>query len=45
MGEYRSHADSVSSCKYRHSVLDVVEADMRELFGETADHFRPVSYP
>ena len=48
MQEYRSHADSVSSCKYhfvwchkyRHPVLDVVEADVRELFGETADHFR-----
>jgi REP element-mobilizing transposase RayT len=25
--------------KYRHSVLDVVEDDVRELFGETADHF------
>jgi putative transposase len=47
MEEYRSHADSVSSCKYhfvwcpkyRHPVLDVVEEDVPELFGETADHF------
>ena len=47
MGEYRSHAHSVSSCKYhfvwcpkyRHPVLNVVEDDVRELFGETADHF------
>ena len=47
MEEYRSHAHSVSSCKYhfvwcpnyRHPVLDVVEDDVRELFGETADHF------
>ena len=49
MEEYRSHAHSVSSCKckyhfvwcrkYRYPVLDVVEADVGELFGETADHF------
>jgi putative transposase len=47
MEEYRSHAHSVSSCKYhfvwcpkyRHPVLGVVEDDVRELFGETADHF------
>ena len=47
MEEYRSHAHSVSSCKYhfvwcpkyRHPVLDVGEKDVRELFGETADHF------
>ena len=64
MKEYRSHAHSVSSCKYhfvwcpksskaklcvprgisdpaqyRHSVLDVVENAVRELYGETADHF------
>ncbi|MGQ3722980.1 IS200/IS605 family transposase [Natrialba sp. PRR66] len=47
MEEYRSHAHSVSSCKYhfvwcpkyRHSVLGVVEEDVRELFAETADHF------
>ena len=49
MEEYRSHAHSVSSCKckyhfvwcrkYRYPVLDVVEADVEELFGETADHF------
>ena len=47
MEEYRSHADSVSFCKYyfvwcpkyRHPVLDVVEGDVRELFGETAGHF------
>ncbi|MFC7057444.1 IS200/IS605 family transposase [Halovenus salina] len=47
MKEYRSHAHSVSSCKYhfvwcpkyRHPVLGVVEDDVRELFGETADHF------
>ena len=47
MKEYRSHAHSFSSCKYhfvwcpnfRHPVLDVVEDDVRELFGETADHF------
>ncbi|APW98227.1 IS200/IS605 family transposase [Halobiforma lacisalsi AJ5] len=47
MEKYRSHAHSVSSCKYhfvwcpkyRHPVLDVVEDDVRELFGETADHF------
>ncbi len=25
--------------KYRHPVLGVVEDDVRELFGETADHF------
>ena len=45
MKEYRSHAHSVSSCKYhlvwclryRHPVLNVVEDDMRELFGETGD--------
>jgi len=47
MGEYRSHAHSVSSCKYhfvwcpkyRHPVLDVVEDDVRGLFAETADYF------
>lgn len=47
MGEYRSHAHSVSSCKYhfvwcpkyRHPVLGVVEDDVRELFAETSDHF------
>ncbi|AAG20685.1 IS200/IS605-like element ISH34 family transposase [Halobacterium salinarum] len=47
MEEYRSHAHSVSSCKYhfvwcpkyRHPVLNVVEDDVRELFSETADHF------
>jgi putative transposase len=49
MEEYRSHADSVGSCqckyhfvwcrKYRHRVLTVVEGDVRELFGETANHF------
>lgn len=47
MEEYRSHAHSVSSCKYhfvwcpkhRHPVLGVVEDDVRELFAETADHF------
>jgi len=47
MKEYRSHAHSVSSCKYhfvwfpkyRHPILGVVEDDVRELFGETADHF------
>ena len=47
MEEYRSHAHSVSSCKYhfvwcpkhRHPVLNVVEEDVRELFRETADHF------
>ena len=47
MEEYRSHAHSVSSCKYhfvwcpkyRHPVLNVVEEDMRELCSETADHF------
>jgi putative transposase len=47
MEEYRSHAHSVSSCKYhfvwcpkyRHPVLNVVEDDVRELFGETSDHF------
>jgi putative transposase len=47
MEGYRSHAHSVSSCKYhfvwcpkyRHPVLSVVEDDVRELFGETADHF------
>jgi putative transposase len=47
MKEYRSHAHSISSCKYhfvwcpkyRHPVLDVVEDDVRELFSETADHF------
>ena len=47
MEEYRSHAHSVSSCKYhfvwcpkhRHPVLNVVEEDVRELFSETADHF------
>jgi len=47
MEEYRSHSHSVSSCKYhfvwcpkyRHPVLNVVEDDVRELFGETADHF------
>jgi len=45
--EHHSHSHSVSSCKYhlvwcpkyRHPVLDVVEDDVRELFGETADHF------
>jgi len=44
MEEYRSHAHSVSSCKYhfvrcpkyRHPVLGVVEEDVRELFAETA---------
>ena len=25
--------------KYRHPVLDVLEDDLRDLFGETADHF------
>ena len=48
MEEYRSHAHSVSSCKYhfvwcpkyRHPVLNVVEEDVRELFSETADPFR-----
>ncbi|QFU84561.1 IS200/IS605 family transposase [Natronorubrum aibiense] len=47
MEEYRRHAHLVSSCKYhfvwcpkyRHPVLNVVEDDVRELFGETADHF------
>ena len=47
MKEYRSHAHSVSSCKYhfiwcpkyRHTVLGVVVDDVRELFGETADYF------
>jgi putative transposase len=47
MEEYRSHADSVSSCKYhfvwcpkyRHPVLNIVENDIRELFAETADYF------
>ena len=64
MEEYRSHAHSVSSCKYhfvwysksskgrlcvprgisdpaqyRHSVVDVVEDDVRGLFAEIADHF------
>ena len=47
MEEYRSHAHSISSCKYhfvwcpkyRHPVLDVVEDDVRELFAETADYF------
>jgi putative transposase len=47
MDRYRSHAHSVSSCKYhfvwfpkyRHSVLGVVEDEVRELFSETADHF------
>jgi putative transposase len=47
MKEYRSHSHSGSSCKYhtvgcpkyRHSVLGAVEKDVRELFGETADHF------
>jgi len=50
MEEHRSHAHSVSSCKYhfvwcpkyRHPVLDVVEDDVRELFAETADHFGPL---
>jgi hypothetical protein len=45
--EYRSHAHSVSSCKYhfvwcpkyRHPILNVVEGDVRELSDETADHF------
>ena len=48
MEEYRSHALSVSSCKYhfvwcpkyRHPVLNVVEDDVREVFGETADQVR-----
>jgi Transposase and inactivated derivatives len=47
MEEYRSHAHSVSSCqyhfmwcrKYRHPVVGGVEGDVRELFGETTDHF------
>ena len=47
MEEYRSHAHSVSSCKYhfvwcpkyRHPVLNMVEDDVRELFDETSDHF------
>jgi putative transposase len=47
MEEYRSHAHSISSCKYhfvwcpkyRHPILNVVEEDVRELFSETADHF------
>lgn len=47
MKEYRSHAYSVSSCKYHfvrcseyhHSLLGVVEGDVREGFGETADYF------
>ncbi|CAI50046.1 IS200-type transposase ISNph6 [Natronomonas pharaonis DSM 2160] len=47
MEEYRSHAHSVSSCKYhfvwcrkyRHQILNAVEDDVRELFDETADHF------
>jgi hypothetical protein len=47
MEEDRSHAHSVSSCKYhfvcypkyRHPVLNVVEDDVRELFDETSDHF------
>ena len=47
MDEYRSHAHSVSSCKYhfvsypkyRHPVLAVREDDVRELLSETADHF------
>ena len=47
MEEYRSHAHSVSSCKYHfvwcpkycHPILNVVENDVRELVGETATHF------
>ena len=47
MEDYRSHAHSVSSCKYhfvwcpkyRHSVLGVVEGSVRELFAVTANHF------
>jgi len=47
MEKYRSHAHSGSSCryhfvwcpKYRHPVLDIVEDDVRELFGKTDDHF------
>lgn len=47
MEKHRSHAYSVSSCKYhfvwcpkyRHHVRGVVKADVRALVGETADHF------
>ena len=47
MKQYRSHAHTISSCKYRfvwcrkyrHPVLNMVEDDVRELFSETADHF------
>jgi putative transposase len=43
MEKYRIHAHSkyhfVWCPKYRHPVLNVVEEDVRELFGETADHF------
>ena len=47
MEEYRSHAHSISSCKYhfvwcpkyRHAVLELVKDEVTKLFTETADHF------
>jgi len=47
MREYRSHAHSISSCKYhfvwcpkyRHPVLGLVKDEVAALFMETADHF------
>ena len=45
MGEYRSHAHSISSCKYhfvwcpkyRHEVLELVRDELAELFQGTAE--------
>lgn len=47
MKNYRSHAHTISSCryhfvwcrKYRHPVLGFVQDEETELFTDTADHF------
>ena len=47
MGQYRSHAHSISSCryhfvwcpKYRHGVLELVRDELVELFQGTAERF------
>lgn len=47
MGDYRSHAHSISLCKYhfvwcpkyRHGILELVQDELAELFRGTAERF------
>ena len=47
MGEYRSHAHSISLCKYhfvwcpkyRHGMMEFVRDELAELFRGTAERF------